>query len=199
MYFIAVFCIIQILQLKKRKIMKKRIIAICDKMAEQGVKPTLERVRDELGSGSFSTINPILKQWKENQSANDIATSIDLPSEIAAIGEKTAAMIWKAANEQCNNTIKTLKQETNQITEQANAERDEALHEIKRLESENAKLNAKNSQQETLIDELKIKSAFAEKADATIRELRAELEKSQTEKAILEGMLIVYKSIEPSK
>ena len=168
-------------------------------MAEQGVKPTLERVRDELGSGSFSTINPILKQWKENQSANDIATSIDLPIEIAAIGEKATAMIWKAANDQCNNTIKTLKQETNQITEQANAERDEALHEIKRLESENEKLNAKNSQQETLIDELKIKSAFAEKADATIRELRAELEKSQTEKATLEGMLIVYKSIEPSK
>lgn len=199
MYFIVVFCIIQILQLKMLKIMKKRIIAICDKMAEQGVKPTLERVRDELGSGSFSTINPILKQWKENQSANDIATSIDLPIEIAAIGEKATAMIWKAANDQCNNTIKTLKQETNQITEQANAERDEALHEIKRLESENEKLNAKNSQQETLIDELKIKSAFAEKADATIRELRAELEKSQTEKATLEGMLIVYKSIEPSK
>ena len=199
MYFIVVFCIIQILQLKMLKIMKKRIIAICDKMAEQGVKPTLERVRDELGSGSFSTINPILKQWKENQSTNDVATSIDLPIEIAAIGEKATAMIWKAANDQCNNTIKTLKQETNQITEQANAERDEALHEIKRLESENEKLNAKNSQQETLIDELKIKSAFAEKADATIRELRAELEKSQTEKATLEGMLIVYKSIEPSK
>jgi chromosome segregation ATPase len=179
--------------------MKKRIIEICDKMAEQGIKPTLERVRDELGNGSFSTINPILKQWKENRALNNPATIIDLPSEIAAIGEKAAAMIWKVANDQCNGAIKAIKQETNQITEQANAERDEALNEIKRLESENERLNAKNIQQETLIGDLKIKSALAEKADATINELRAELEKAQKEKATLEGMLIVYKPIEPVK
>jgi hypothetical protein len=176
--------------------MQKRIIEICNKMAAEGIKPTLERIREELGSGSFSTINPILKQWKENRLSNHNVEPIELPTEIAAIGERATALIWKVANDQCNLMIKTIRDETNRLVEQSNAEREEALHEIKRLETEHERLNIKVAAQEVLIDDLKIKSAIAEKADTTITTLRAELEKSQTEKAILEGMLIAYKSME---
>lgn len=175
--------------------MQKRIIEICDKLAEQGVKPTLERVRAELGSGSFSTINPILKQWKESRATIDTPSSVDLPNEITAIGLKAAGMIWKAANEQCNDLIKAVRHETDQLTEQANIERDEALNEVKRLESENERLTAKASQQDELISELRIKAALAEKADETINALRKELETSQKGLAKLEGMLTVYESI----
>lgn len=175
--------------------MQKRIFEICNQLSEQGIKPTLERVRNELGSGSFSTINPILKQWKESRETPDISPSVDLPHEITAIGIKAAGMIWKTANDQCNDLIKAIRHETDQLTEQANIERDEALSEIKRLESENERLNAKSVQQEQSINDLRIKAALAEKANETLNVLRLDLEKVQKEKATLEGMLIVYESI----
>lgn len=175
--------------------MQKRIIEICDRLAEQGIKPTLEKVRTELGGGSFSTINPVLKQWKESRESNDIPATIDLPSEITAIGLKAAGMIWKVASDQCNDLIKAIRHEADQLTEQATIERDEALGEIKRLESANERLTEKTAQQDDLINQLRIQAAIAEKADATINALRAELEKAQKENSKLEGMLVVYQSI----
>jgi hypothetical protein len=176
--------------------MQDRIIELCNKMAAEGIKPTLDRIRDELGSGSFSTINPILKQWKENRLSNHNVEPIELPTEITAIGERATALIWKVANDQCKLMIKAIKDETNRLIEQADAEREEAVHEIKRLEIEHERLSSRVAAQEVLIGDLKIKSAIAEKADTTIAALRSELESSQKEKATLEGMLIVYKSHE---
>ena len=175
--------------------MQKRIIEICDKLAEQGIKPTLEKVRTELGGGSFSTINPVLKQWKESRESNDSPVTIELPNEITAIGLKAAGMIWKAANDQCNDLVKAIRHEADQLTEQAHNERDEALGEIQRLESENQRLTVKATQQDELIGDLRIKAALAEKSEATISTLRAELEKAQKENSKLEGMLVVYQSI----
>lgn len=175
--------------------MQKRIIEICDRLAEQGIKPTLEKVRTELGGGSFSTINPVLKQWKESRESNDSPATIDLPNEITAIGLKATGMIWKAANDHCNDLVKAIRHETDQFIEQSHNERDEALGEIQRLECENQRLTAKATQQDELIGELRIKAALAEKADETINALRAELEKAQKENSKLEGMLVVYQSI----
>lgn len=175
--------------------MQDKIFDICNRLAEQGIKPTLERVRTELGSGSFSTINPILKQWKENKETVDTAQPIDLPHEIAAIGQKATAMIWKIANDQCNDLIKAIRHETDQLIEQANIERSEALAEINRLELENERLTAKALEQEHLINDLRIKAALADKANETIATLRAELEAAQKQTSKLEGMLLVYESI----
>ncbi len=85
--------------------MKKRIFAICNQLAEQGIKPTLIRVRSELGGGSFSTINPLLKQWKEDRKMSDTHAIVDLRNEM-----KATILIWKAANEHYNK-IKTDQEE----------------------------------------------------------------------------------------
>lgn len=179
--------------------MQKRIIEICDKLAEQGIKPTLERVRNELGSGSFSTINPILKAWKESRENADTLPMSELPNEITAIGLKAAGMIWKAANEQCNETVKAIRHEAEQLTEQATIERDEALNEVKRLEAENERVTTKATEQANELNELRIKirlaEAATEKAEEATKALRTELENAQKDRAKIEGMLTVYESI----
>ena len=90
--------------------MKERIFAICNQLVEQGIKPTLIKVRSELGGGSFSTINPLLKQWKEDRRMSDTHTIVDLHNEIATISQKATVLIWKAANDHYNK-IKTDEQE----------------------------------------------------------------------------------------
>jgi len=82
--------------------MKKRVFNICNQLTEQGVKPTLVRVRNELGGGSFSTINPFLRQWKESRRMNDAQELVDLRNEVAVIGQKITALMWKAADDYCN-------------------------------------------------------------------------------------------------
>ena len=133
--------------------MKKRIFNICNQLAEQGIKPTLVRVRSELGGGSFSTINPFLKQWKETRTVCNTQEINDLRTEIIAIGQKATLLIWKTANDHCN--------------------------------------KVKTDQQNELIA-LRIK---ADKAEATVRLLRMELEEVHRQKAVLERMLLVCQSM----
>lgn len=90
--------------------MKKRIFDICNQFAEQGIKPTLTRVRNELGGGSFSTINPLLRQWKEDR-INGTYAIIDLRNQIAAINQKANILIWKATNDHCNKVKKNQQEE----------------------------------------------------------------------------------------
>lgn len=133
--------------------MKKQIFNICNQLAEQGIKPTLVRVRSELGGGSFSTINPFLKQWKETRAVCNTQDINDLRTEITAIGQKATLLMWKAANDYCN--------------------------------------KVKADQQNELIA-LRIK---ADKAEATVRLLRMELEEAHRQKAVLERMLLVCQSM----
>lgn len=81
--------------------MKKRIFNICNQLAEQGTKPTLVRVRNELGGGSFSTINPFLREWKEDRRMSDTREVSDLRNEIAIIGQKATTLMWKTADDYC--------------------------------------------------------------------------------------------------
>jgi hypothetical protein len=83
--------------------MKERIFNICNQLATQGIKPTLIKVRSELGRGSFSSINPLLQQWKEEQKKLGDDHILILRNEIVTIHQKSSASIWEALNEYCIN------------------------------------------------------------------------------------------------
>ncbi len=79
--------------------MKTKIFAVCEELQKSGVKPTLERVREALGGGSFSTINPILKDWTEQQATSE-QPALELPAEAVQAASQAAALIWKIAHRQ---------------------------------------------------------------------------------------------------
>jgi len=82
--------------------MKKQVFETCNQLLEKGIKPTLINVRTELGGGSFSTINPLLKQWKEERKMNGSQANIDLRHELARINSKAMDMIWKITTDHYN-------------------------------------------------------------------------------------------------
>jgi hypothetical protein len=88
--------------------MKERVFTACNQLTKQGVKPTLVRVRNELGGGSFSTISPFFRQWKEDRMTHPDPDSnvIDLLNEIATINQKTTLLICKALNNHYHNAKK---------------------------------------------------------------------------------------------
>ncbi len=143
--------------------MKKRIFNICNQLAAQSIKPTLVRVRSELGGGSFSTINPILKQWKEDRKTIDSQPATNLRNEIVVINQKSTALIWKAANDHCNR-IKAERQDE-MITLQIKAAKADATisalrTDMERIQNEKAILEMRLMFYELIGKQLKFKTTI---------------------------------------
>lgn len=75
-------------------ITKEHVFHAADHLFEIGVEPTNQAVRDHLGSGSFKTIQPFLKEWRELKEQ-----SADVPPELANSMENTLRQVWASAKE----------------------------------------------------------------------------------------------------
>ena len=75
-------------------ITKEHVFKAADALVEMGEEPTNAAVRDQLGSGSFKTITPFLKEWREIQEQ-----SADVPNDLANSMENTLRQVWMQAKE----------------------------------------------------------------------------------------------------
>jgi chromosome segregation ATPase len=187
--------------------MKTKIFAICEQLQKTGVKPTLEKVREALGGGSFSTINPILKEWKEQQSTSE-QPSLELPPEAMQAVTQAAGLIWKIASDKSTELTNSIKTEFETLLKEANAEKEEALKEIARLEQTAAKLNSDNESQTQEITQLKtqlqamkigVETAVEKGTELKqeVKALRLELKETHREVGMLKGQLAVYEKLLP--
>jgi len=190
--------------------MKDKIFNICETLKKSGINPTAEKVRNELGSGSFTTISPIIREWRDTQSKTETVPAI--PPEAQNAVTQATALIWKIATDHQTEAINAVRQECNRIEQEALAERDEALKEIQFLENqlqtlktsletiekqnrtittEKASLELQIQKQQLIIDSTTI---FNEDLKNEVKELRKIATTAQNEASKLEGMLEVYKS-----
>jgi regulator of replication initiation timing len=121
--------------------MKDQIFNICDTLQKAGINPTAEKVRVELGGGSFSTISPIVKEWRASQTKAQ--TTPEIPAEAQNAAIQATAIIWKIATDHQAEAINAIRQESQRIEQEAIIERDEAMKEIAILESEAKTLHAR--------------------------------------------------------
>ena len=164
--------------------MKTKIFAACEELQKSGVKPTLERVREALGGGSFSTINPILKEWKEQQTTSE-QPALELPAEAVQAASQAAALIWKIATDKSSELTNSLKHEFEALLKEAVTEKEEALKEVLTLEQTAANLSSDKQNQAEQITALtvqlqKLQFAF-ESSTKQIEELKAELKQVHNE------------------
>lgn len=185
-------------------IMQDQIFAICDRLNQSGTKPTAQKVREELGGGSFSTISPIIKEWRDSQ--NKAENVPEIPPEAHKAVNQAVAMIWKLATDHQAEAINAVRQECNRIEQDAIADRDEALREIGLLETkikelqdkaelmgkEKASLELQVQKQQLALDST-LKSNDELKADN--RELRQIATTAQNEASRFAGMLEAFQSM----
>lgn len=164
--------------------MKNKIFAVCEELQKSGVKPTLERVREALGGGSFSTINPILKEWKEQQTTSE-QPALELPPEAVQAASQAAALIWKIATDKSTELTNSLKHEFEALLKEAVTEKEEALKEVLNLEQAAANLTAEKQSQAEQINALTVqlqKLQLMLDADVKqIEELKTELKQVHNE------------------
>lgn len=158
---------------------RTNIFEICDELNEKGIKPTLARVREALGGGSFTSIQPLLREWKDKRHEPEAAVASSVPDDIQALVASLAAQIWSKAEGKASEELKTFKESMKAKLEESNQEKQDALEEVARLEAENNQLSATNK-------ELEKKIADYQK---TLQDARIEL-KIQSERLVeAEGLM----------
>ncbi len=61
-------------------ITKDQIIEAAEALKSAGVNPSMAAVRERLGGGSFATISPVLREWRESQEQR-ATVAIEMPAE----------------------------------------------------------------------------------------------------------------------
>jgi hypothetical protein len=103
------------------------IFSAADQLKQAGQLPTVEAVRRQLGSGSYSTINTHLRTWREKNQAQDghhqgEKSGLKIPDSLLRRFEGLLQEVWTEAWEQASRAsesqIKALEDVNQQLTRQ---------------------------------------------------------------------------------
>lgn len=115
------------------KLTRAQVFNAADAISKAGQAPTVAGVRAKIGTGSYTTITAMLREWKEQANEPDDET-LDVPEEITQALGRAAEIVWKAAQDHFARELATVKKEAERTTGAALAQATEALQEIARLE-----------------------------------------------------------------
>lgn len=76
----------------------EQVFAAADALAARGERPTQEKVREALGGGSFATIGPALRRWRDAQEEAAQLAGVDVPDSVEARGRELLALVWREAS-----------------------------------------------------------------------------------------------------
>lgn len=135
-----------------RGVTEQDVFSAADRLLGRGERPTIERVRLEIGRGSPNTINPLLDSWWSNLSKRHAGAATDsLPAPIRLATEEMYKEVLRQAERMAQQSVATLRQEVEtdrlavaRASEQLQAERLGAQSLGDALKSELAELRAAN-------------------------------------------------------
>lgn len=120
---------------------KEKIIEAAEKLEAQGVNPTQVTVREALGGGSFATIGPVLKEWKESKKEDRALAEIQVPESITDRLEQLQGAVWQAAVDEADRRLIVEREALKAAQDAAAAEVAEQLESVAALEAEADKYN----------------------------------------------------------
>ena len=122
---------------------QERVNAVCDELAKAGKKATLAAVRDALGEGSFSTIRPMVQNWKAGR--GDVAAdagAVVVPDAVQAMGGKLLAEVWALAERLAGERLAAERASIAAAREEMGAELAQAYAEMEALREQLAQAKA---------------------------------------------------------
>ncbi|ODC03396.1 hypothetical protein BFW38_07370 [Terasakiispira papahanaumokuakeensis] len=132
----------------RRGIQYEDVTNSIEALRARGLAPTVQNIRDQLGTGSFSTINEHLKQWRALSQPSSGHAEQDLPAGLAQL----TGQLWKAAQEEAYAALESQREAANAEIEAAQIEKQEAQAQALHMEERNIMLDQKNNE---LLAELK--------------------------------------------
>lgn len=181
-------------------ITEQDIFNAADALSADDKRPTQTNVREFLGGGSFATIGPALKKWKEQQNEEHILAEIELPDDVSAAMQQSTAAIWTAAIDAAEQRLMAERDALSEAREELEAQAVEAQEAVLVLEKEaeenNALIEEQASNIEILKSDLVEQKSFANKRFADLEDhqrntinkvnrLQKDLEVSETKNSSL--------------
>jgi SOS-response transcriptional repressor LexA len=116
----------------RQGISKEQVYTAASELREEGITPTVQAVRERIGSGSFSTISAHLAEWKAENAAQ-------APADIPAMPEKVQTafqQIWATAARSAQEDVETQREALEAMRREMDKERAAMAEEIERLEKD---------------------------------------------------------------
>lgn len=87
-----------------------------DLLLQQAESPSVQKIRDVLGTGSFTTISDHLREWRTQRDENrDRPTSQDIPAPVESLVQE----LWRQAQESAADGLAHYRQEADRRVEEA--------------------------------------------------------------------------------
>lgn len=175
---------------RKSKVTQDAVNATCDKLHADKQAATVNAVIAVTG-GSFSTVGPMVKLWKEEQ-AKQAAPLPEMPEIVTKAMHKATADVWAAASALAGEEMARTQTEAEQAISEAKAELQEYTREVSRLENELEQAQKAATDAQVRVDDAlgKVSGLTTEKTaletrlsdrDAELERIRADFEKLQSE------------------
>ena len=114
-------------------ITKEMVIEAAEALLTEEINPSMAAVRSKLGTGSFSTISPILRGWREGRESSKV-TKVAMPSDITAALDKFGAQLWTVATGIATDQLNKIREEARCAVELANSDRNEATNQLYKIQ-----------------------------------------------------------------
>lgn len=182
----------------------EQIWQAADELASEGVKPTIQAVRDRLGYGSYETIVPAMAQWRARQDV-DRSVTVPIPKDLKAKGELHVNQLWNAAMETADASMHAEReglraaqaelaheqQELGRVADTLNIKLVESQNGIETLKAQNAaietELTAARSQAAALEARFQEAERFRSEERAERQALQAELDSARSALAAVQN------------
>lgn len=172
---------------------KEQILAAADQIAAAGERPTLEAIRQRTG-GSYTTISPVLNEWKARQKKVAVPLREAAPQALADRMAEVGADIWAMALDLANARLAAEREALEKARTELEADRAEATEladklagDVEALQSRLAASVAAEASARGEADALRAKLTAAQEqahtAEARASELRTELDRAHREAA----------------
>jgi chromosome segregation ATPase len=148
-----------------------------NKLLSQGVAPSVQKIRELLGTGSNSTIATHLKLWREEYAQKNIHhLPASMPEELIASIE----VLWQTAMEHAEKQLSAHKQsldDSHSVIQQAQQEAEKAVLEMKeKLAEISDRLEKETTEKQALITELAVMGERLKKKDEALTSQKEENE-----------------------
>ena len=173
------------------------VFEAADALVESGMRPTLQKVRDKLGGGSFTTLSKFMEEYRAQAEAKSHPIKEPAPEAISEQLSAVAAEIWATALSLANARLSAEREGLDQARAELEQSQAEAIELADQLSDENEQLKCSLSEREhlikTLTDQVSELTSSAQKDAAQYSELKAEADKSQVKISEIEKRVSDYK------
>ncbi len=123
----------------------------CDVIESLGERATQAKVRSALGGGSFTTLGPLLKEWRQSIADNHELSDIEIPVAIQERSGQLLGLVWQSALDEAESRLNLQREELKKAQEEARQEIQDFCIAIETLESEAQAYQDNLNQKQALI------------------------------------------------